>query len=83
MDDVMLASFADELTKIAANVALKGLSSSAIGKPASLTQTTKVQGTLKPDTKTTNYTVVHNYQPKAALGTADGSKVVPPPPVRA
>lgn len=84
MDQVMLASFFDELTKIAtANVAV----SAALGKPAPVTEgmsvTKSIASASKSPTKPTNYTVVHNKTPVAATGTADSSKAVPPPPVRA
>jgi hypothetical protein len=84
MDKVMLASLLDELMKIATvNTAV----SSAIGKPASVSSgisaTKSIQAASKSPTKPTNYTVVHNQTPVAATGTADSSKAVPPPPVRA
>jgi hypothetical protein len=81
MDPVMLASLIDELTKIAANVVAGGVDS-AIGKPASITQGSKVTTTMKPITKPTNYSVVNNQTRTADMNTAAGSKAVPPPPVR-
>jgi hypothetical protein len=85
---MMLASFQDELMKISAvsgNAFLAGISASAsaIGKPASIAAPAKAQGALKPITKPTNYTAVHNYPTTAATGAASGSKTVSPPPVRA
>lgn len=79
----MLAALMDELEKIAGNAALPGFADSAIGKPASISEGSKVTTTLKPQTKPTNYSVVHNQSPMAATGTADASKSAPPPPVRA
>lgn len=81
MDPVMLASFMDECTKIAANLVVGGMSSS-IGKPASITQGTKASSTLKPITKPTDYSVVHNQTRTADMNTAAETKAVPPPPVR-
>lgn len=81
MDPMMLASFFDELHKIAANAAV-GVVDSAIGKPASITEGSKATSTLKPITKPTNYSVVHNQTRTADMNTAAGSKAVPPPPVR-
>lgn len=79
----MLASFLDELTKIAEANAV----TSALGKPASLTSGVSVTKTIssatKSPTKPTNYSVVHNTNPVAATGTADAAKSVQPPPVRA
>lgn len=86
----MLASFVDELKKIAegnvaepakptvggfgGNIAAKPMPSPGIGKSMSST---------KPGpAKTTNYTMVHSTAPMAALGAGEGAKAMPPPPVR-
>lgn len=79
MNLAMLASFVDELTKIAA-VAIKGTSSS-LGKPASLTQGAKPMGAMKAQTKMTDYSAVNRAPSTTSLGTADASKSVPTPPV--
>jgi hypothetical protein len=85
MNDVMLVSFFDELHKIAeSNSVVAGTS---IGKPApvasGMSVTKQIGSASRSPTKPTNYTVVHNQSPEAALGTADSSKAVLPPPVRA
>lgn len=86
MDDVMKASFLDELEKIAANTALvvSGVAAPASGgKPPSNTiKTTKSGTTMKPNTQATNYSGVHNQAAVARYGTAEGSKSVSPPPVK-
>ena len=79
----MLASLMDELEKISGNTTLPGFGASAIGKPASIATAAKATTSMKPPTKPTNYSVVHNQSPMAATGTADGTKSMPPPPVRA
>lgn len=85
MDDVMLASFFSEMRKIAeSNSVVAGTS---IGKPAPISTgmniSKQIGSASKAPTKPTNYSVVHNQSPEAALGTADSSKAVLPPPVRA
>lgn len=80
MDPVMLASFVDEITKIAGTTAIKG-TSSAFGKPASFSQAVTSKGALKPQTKMTDYTTVHTNVRPVVASTADASKAVPPPPV--
>jgi hypothetical protein len=83
MDLVMLASFADELSKIAGvSPAFKGMKSFSL-KPASFkTQSaTSATGGLKPVTKMTDYTQVNKAPGMATLGTADAAKSVPTPPV--
>lgn len=86
MNDVMLASFFDELMKIATANVVAAAGASALGKPAPTTKGVNVVKSIasasKSPTKPTNYTVVHNQTPVAATGTADPSKAVPPPPVR-
>lgn len=93
MDSVMLASFQDELCKIAegnvaapvktgigdmgSNVVGKPLTSSGIGK----SDTSVNFGKPKP-LKPTNYSMVHSNAPMAAFDAGAGSKMVPPPPVR-
>jgi len=86
MDSVMLASFMDELTKIAANKAIGPVTSniavSSPTKPATVTTGQKPSTSLKSEVKSTNYTVVNSQPPRAAQGTAAQSKAVTPPPVR-
>ena len=95
MDTVMLASFTDELQKIAeGNVAspmkpaIGGLGSNAMGKPLTspgigTSQTQTSLGAEKPKPiKPTNYSMVHSNAPMAAFNAGAGSKMVPPPPVR-
>jgi hypothetical protein len=79
MDTVMLASFFDELEKIAGNAALSG---TGIGKPASLPDGFTATGQMKSPVKSTNYTVMHNAPRTAAPDTTAPSKAEPPPPVR-
>lgn len=90
MDSVMLASFTDELQKIAeGNVVnlskpvVGGMGSNIVGKPLPSPGIGKVElgGAPKP-AKPTNYSMVHSNAPMAAFDTGSGSKSVPPPPVR-
>ena len=95
MDKVMLASFTDELQKIAeGNVAaavkpsIGGMGSNAVARPLtshgigkSQTQTTRGNEKPKP-IKPTNYSMVHSNAPTAALNAGSNFKMVPPPPVR-
>jgi len=82
MREQMLASFCDELRKIAVNSMSTETSSNIEVKPASTSNGPRVATNMKAMTKPTNYSMVHNSQPEAAQGTADESKSVPPPPVR-
>lgn len=87
MNSVVLASFIDELSKIAgANVAspfkmtaghnvMTGLTTTKSGLP-------KTPGLKAAPAKPTNYSIVHSEAPSAAYGSALSSKSVPPPPVR-
>lgn len=85
MNETVLASFLDELEKIATTnvVTSKG---SALGKPAPVSTGPNVAKQIgaasKSPVKPTNYTVVHNQSPVAATETAAGIKAAPPPPVR-
>jgi hypothetical protein len=80
MDEMVLASFLDELDKIAANVATTDVSGV---KPAAIPSLTKtISPATKPQTKATNYATINTQAPLAAPGVASGSKSVPPPPVR-
>lgn len=83
----MLASFVDELMKIAASNQVTSSSLPALGKPApvpsGINVAKSISSSSKSPTKPTNYSVVHNTEPMAATGTADAAKSVPPPPVRA
>ena len=86
MDETMLASFYDELEKMAeSNAAVS--SSPAVGEPASVSSgidvTKAIKSSSKSPVKPTNYSVVHNQSAQAAVGTANAAKAVPPPPVRA
>jgi hypothetical protein len=77
----MLASFTDEMSKIAGSV-YGDSSSNVIAKPAPVATGPKAPKRMKPEVKSTNYSMVHSQQPEAAYGSATGSKSVPPPPVR-
>jgi len=94
MDMVMLASFADELQKIAegnmanpAKSAVGDMGSNAVAKPLTspgigTSQTQTNLGAEKPKPiKPTNYSMVHSTAPMAAFNAGAGSKMVPPPPV--
>lgn len=74
--EIMVASFLDELTKIAENVMFKMESVKAKQPKIGFRQRK-----LKTELKSTNYTTVNTQKPEAAHGTA-ASKAVPPPPVR-
>ena len=90
MDSVMVASFIDELSKIAAgNVAdpakssIGGMGANIVAKPLPSPGVGKATGEVKPKpSKATNYTMVHSTAPTAAWNAGAGSKSVPPPPVR-
>ena len=82
MDSVVLSSFVDELGKIAENIAAQG-TKSLVSKIAPRMLPVKPKApTLSAATKGTNYTVVNTQPPPAAIGTASGTKSLPPPPVR-
>lgn len=78
----MLASFQDELRKIAANAVVAPATQNLVAKPASTSIGPRTSTSIKAMNKPTNYSVVHNSQPGAAEGTTDEIKSVPPPPVR-
>lgn len=81
----MLASFFDELSKIAAAKESFGVSysSNVTAKPASVSiGPRKISTSPKTEAKPTNYTMVHSQQPEAAYGSSAGVKSIPPPPVR-
>jgi hypothetical protein len=90
MDSVMMASFADELRKIAAgNVTditkpvVGGMGSNIVGKPLPSPGIGKGMAAAKPaPAKPQNYSMVHSNAPMAAFDAGAGSKSVPPPPVR-
>jgi hypothetical protein len=89
METGMLASFADELYKIAAgNViqptvpAVGGMGANVVGKPLPTPGIGKGDSLPKPKpAKPTNYTMVHSNAPMAAFDAGVSSKSVPPPPV--
>lgn len=78
----MLASFTDEMNKIAGNSTWQSSSSNLLAKPASVTTGPSSKMTMKAEVKPTNYSVVHSDQTEAAYGSSAGVKSVPPPPVR-
>ena len=76
---MVLASFMDEMSKIAANVA----ASLSVGKPATLAFGSKPSSAMKTELKPTNYTTVNTETRDTGYGTAEQIKATPPPPVRA
>ena len=90
MDSTMVASFMDELQKIAeGNVAepakalVGGMGANVMAKPLSTPGIGKATGAVKPGpAKTTNYTMVNSIAPSAAWGAGTSTNMVPPPPVR-
>lgn len=80
MDVTMLASFIDELRKIAANTAAPEVS---VAKPAQLTFGSKPSSAMKTEVKPTDYSKVNTEPREAGYGTSMGLKSVPPPPIRA
>lgn len=93
MDSVMLASFADELQKIAGSNMMQtmkptvgGMGSNVIGKPLTNTGSgfgqsmSTIGGTPKP-AKSTNYSMVNSTAPMAASDAGASAKMTPPPPV--
>ncbi len=76
MGEEMIAAFTNELVKIAGNVGAFSVKPSAI--PMAAKPSTKI---TQPQTKPTNYSVV-NSAVGASGGTAMGSKMTAPPPVR-
>lgn len=90
MNSVMLASFTEELQKIAGgNVAapamptVGGMGGNAMGKPLPSTGMSKGMAGTKPQpAQTTNYTMVNTTAPTAAYNAGAQSKMTPPPPVR-
>lgn len=82
MDSVMMASFADELLKIATLSVTSVGAKSAIGRSSSLSQLgAKAAPGMKAQTKMTDYTQVNKVPSITALGTADAAKAMPVPPV--
>lgn len=89
MESRMLASFADELQKIAeGNVAepakplVGGLGSNVVGKPLPTPGIPKGTSQLSPKpARPTNYTMVHSNAPMAAFEGGNSVKSIPPPPV--
>lgn len=85
----MLASFTDELQKIAEGNAVQppvavagGLGSNAVGKPLPTPGIAKGTSLSKPKpAQPTNYTMVHSNAPMAAFDGGTSVKSVPPPPV--
>lgn len=80
MEKIVLVSFLDELTKIAANMAVGDVSGA---KPAAIPSLAKsMSPATKPQTKATNYASINTQAPLAASGVTSGSKSIAPPPVR-
>jgi hypothetical protein len=79
LDETVLASFFDEMRKIAMSSTVNTIKTT---KPAPISTGSKVTVTMKPGKQTTNYSNVNTETPEAAYGLATGSKSVPPPPVR-
>jgi hypothetical protein len=87
MDERMLASFTDELQKIAEGNVMKftkpavgGMGGNVIGKPLPSSGIGKGNSLPKPKpAQPTNYTMVHSNAPMAATGIGDAVKSTPPP----
>jgi hypothetical protein len=90
MDARMLASFTDELMKLAAGNVISsdkpevgGMGSNIVGKPLPSTGIAKGTSSARPKpAQTTNYTMVHSDAPLAAVDAGASTKSVPPPLVR-
>jgi hypothetical protein len=89
METRMLASFTDELQKIAEGNAAEpvkplvgGLGANVVGKPLPTSGLAKGNTSLTPKpARPTNYTMVHSNAPMAAFDGGSALKAVPPPPV--
>ena len=90
MNSVTMASFADELRKIAAGNVVNpmkpivgGMGSNIIGKPLPSPGIGKGMSAAKPQpAKSTNYSMVHSTPPMAAFSAGSSTKMAPPPPVK-
>lgn len=84
MNDVTMAAFIDELTKLSSNMAAPPSLKSGMGANAMVPSTPRVgipKQEKNPAAKPTNYSIVHSESPRAGQDTAL-SKAAPPPPVR-
>ena len=85
----MLASFTDELQKIAegnvmsaAKPAIGGMGSNVVGSPLPSTGISKTPAAKPAPAKSTNYSMVHSTAPMAAYSAGAAAKMVPPPAVK-
>ena len=89
METWMLASFTDELQKIAEGNVLKavkpdvgGMGANAVAKPLPSPGIAKGTSLSNPKpARPTNYTMGHSTAPNAAVDASSGIKSVPPPQV--
>ena len=86
MDNVVLAAFMDELSKIASNMAAPPQHKTGMGSNILVATKPRVgipKPSKDPSAKPTNYSIVNTESPQAAFGTASmSSKSAPPPAVR-
>lgn len=85
MNHMVLASFMDEITKIAQNMAAPAGIKSGMGSNVMAAPTPSVgipPQSTNPASKPTNFSIVNSEVPSAAEGGAGVTKSAPPPPVR-